>query len=125
MGLGPVLVLSVAVVISALIGLGLSHHTSTPKIADELGCEHISSGTSSTGVSQETCTYHGDRIIIWSLSRGSNKVYPVRWVDNGLVGPKWDWVIGCADRDDCVAIHDQLGGQLLGRDWLGISVDVH
>jgi hypothetical protein len=118
----PVLLLSVAVVISAVIGLKLSHDGSSRLVADELGCKHISSGTSATGVQQEICAYNGDRVIIWSFSRGSSVVYPVNWMKAGVEGPKW--IIGCANAEDCVAIRSSLGGQPLGHASLGSSIEV-
>jgi hypothetical protein len=120
-GLAPVLVVSLAAVISAAIGLGLSDDASPRSVADELGCHHVSSGTSATGVSQEICTYHGDRIIIWSFGRGSNVVYPVGWMESGVEGARW--IIGCANAEDCVAIRDRLGGRLLTTSWLGTSIE--
>jgi hypothetical protein len=122
LGLGPVLLLSLAGVISAVIGLNLSHESSPLGVADELGCQHISSGTSATGVDQEICSYHGHRISIWSFSRGSNVVHPSNWMENGVEGPTW--IVGCENTEDCVAIRGRLGGQLLGRAWLGSSVEV-
>lgn len=118
----PVLLLSAAVVISALIGLDLSDRASTRGIADQLGCTPISRGTSATGVTREICNYDGDRIIIWSFSRGSNVVFRPSWVANGVVGPAW--IIGCADVVDCVAIRHRIGGQLLLRGWIASAVEI-
>ena len=121
-GLAPVLVVSLAAVISAAIGLGLSDDASPRSVADELGCHHVSSGTSATGVSQEICIYHGDRIIIWSFGRGSNVVYPVGWMESGVEGPTW--IVGCGHGADCLGIRGRLGGRLLGGAWLGSSVEI-
>jgi hypothetical protein len=122
MGIGPVLLLSSAGVISAVIGLNLSHDSSPPGVADVLGCRHISSGVSATGVRQEICSYHGDRIVIWSFSRGSNVVYPVSWMESGVEGPTW--IVGCGHGADCLGIRGRLGGRLLGGAWLGSSVEI-
>jgi hypothetical protein len=119
----PLLVLSFAVVISAGIGLKLSHDASPRPVAVELGCEHIVSGTAATGADQEICAYKGDRVIIWSFGRGSNVVYPVDWMNAGVEGP--DWIVGCAIAKDCVAIRSRLGGQPLSHAWLGSSIEVH
>ncbi len=122
MGLAPVLVLSSAVVISAVTGLNLSQDSSPQSVADALGCQHVSTGTSAAGVMQEICTYHGDRIIIWSYSRGSKVVYPVRWMESGIEGPTW--IIGCGSAAACVAIRGRLGGQPLADAWAGSSIEV-
>lgn len=121
-GLAPMLLLSLAVVISAVIGLELSHDPSPQQVADRLGCRHLSSGRSETGVSQEMCEFNGVRIVIWSFSPGSNVVYPLRWMESAVQGPTW--IVGCGDAEDCVAIHGKLGGQLLGPGWMGSSVEV-
>ena len=121
-GLGPVLLLSLAVVTSALIGLDLSHDSSSGRVADRLGCRHISSGTSETGVSQEMCEFNGARIVIWSFSHGSNVVYPLNWMASAVQGPTW--IVGCGNPEDCVAIRDRLGGQLVGAGWMGSSVEL-
>jgi hypothetical protein len=121
-GLAPVHLLSLAVVMSALIGLNLSHDSSSGRVADRLGCRHISSGTSETGVSQETCEFNGVRIVIWSFSRGSNVVYPLNWMESAVQGPTW--IVGCGNSEECVAIRGRLGGQLVGPGWMGSSVEV-
>ena len=122
MGLAPVLLLSLAVVMSAVIGLNLSHDSSSQQVADRLGCRHISSGTSETGVSQEMCEFNGVRIVIWSFGPGSNVVYPLRWLESAVQGPTW--IVGCGNAEDCVAIRGRLGGQLLGPGWMGSSIEV-
>jgi hypothetical protein len=121
MGLVPVLVLALALVTSVVIGLRLGRPDSSRRVADELGCTHVSSSASPTGVRQETCTYHGGRIIIWSFGHGSNVVYPVSWMENGVEGPSW--IVGCRHAADCLAIQRRLGGRLLGRAWLGSSIE--
>ena len=120
-GLGPVLLLSLAVVVSAVIGLNLSDASSS-QVADRLGCRHISSGTSETGVSQEMCAFHGVRIVIWSFGPGPNVVYPLSWTESAVQGPTW--IVGCGNADDCVTIRGRLGGKLLGPAWMGSSVEV-
>jgi hypothetical protein len=121
-GLTPMLLLSLAVVISAVVGLQLSHDPSNQQVADRLGCRYISSGTSETGVSQEMCEFNGVRIVIWSFSRGSNVVYPLRWMASAVEGPTW--IVGCGNAEECVAIRGRLGGHVLGPGWMGSSVEV-
>jgi hypothetical protein len=111
MGFVPLLLLSIAVVIGASVGLKLGQNPSSQAVADQLGCTHITQGLSATGVKQDACTYKGDRIIVWSFSRGLNTVEPVGWMRSGVEGPTW--TIGCEHSEDCAAIHRRLGGQHL------------
>jgi hypothetical protein len=122
-GLVPVLLLASAVVISAVIGLNLSHGGSGRDVADELGCEPMSSTHPQPGVSKTTCSYHGGTIVVLSLSKGTHALYPPDLPDNFIVGPAGnDWVIGCSHRDDCVKIQRELGGDLSSGPTLGLSL---
>ena len=116
----PVLVFTLAVATSAVIGLDLSHGGSAQEVAHELGCEHIVSSHPQAGVAKTTCSYHGGTIVIFSLDPGPHALYPP---DNVIIGPAGkDWVIGCSRRDDCVMIRRELGGELSSGPMLGLSL---
>jgi hypothetical protein len=119
----PVSLLALAIVISAAIGLSLSNNTSARSVADELGCEHVSSSHPQPGVSEETCSYHGDTVVILSLSKGPHALYPPDVPNNFILAPEGKpVVIGCQSREDCVLIHRQLGGDLNSGPMLGLSL---
>jgi hypothetical protein len=119
----PVTLLALAVASSAVIGLRLSKDSPARSVADELGCEHISSSHPQSGLSKETCSYHGDTIVILSLSKGRHVLYPPEVSQNFILAPEGKAVvIGCPSRDDCVKIHRQLGGNLNSGPLLGLSL---
>jgi hypothetical protein len=123
----PVVLLSIATVVSAVIGLSLSHGASTRSIADQLGCQEGTSSHPQAGVEQETCSYHGDTIVILTLSQGPHALYPPLLPDNFVMGSSGDataWVVGCQRLDDCVTIKRQLGGDLTSGPMLGLSLVV-
>lgn len=123
----PVLLLSIATAISAVIGLSLSHGASTRSIADQLGCLEGRSSHPQAGVEQETCSYHGDMIVILTLSEGPHDLYPPLLPDNFIIGSSGNskaWVVGCQRRDDCVTIKRQIGGDLTSGPMLGLSLVV-
>ena len=120
----PVLLLAVAVVISAVIGLSLSDGA-TRSIAEELGCEHVSSSHPQAGVDKQTCSYNGDMIVILTLSKGEHTIPPPDMPDNILLGTSGSvWVVGCQRHDDCVKIQRTLGGHLSSGPLLGLSLVV-
>jgi hypothetical protein len=124
-GLVPVLLLAISTAVSAVIGLSLSDGASTPSVADRLGCHEGRSSHPQAGVEQETCSYHGDTIVILTLSKGRHVLYPPLLPDNFIVGPLGDvnaWVVGCQRRDDCVAIKRQLGGDVTSGWVLALSL---
>jgi hypothetical protein len=126
-GLVPVLLLAISTAVSAVIGLSLSHGASTPSIADQLGCDEGRSSHPQAGVEQETCSYHGDTIVILTLSKGPHVLYPPLLPDNFIVGSSGTvtaWVVGCRRRDDCVTIKRQVGGDLTSGWVLGLSLVV-
>jgi hypothetical protein len=122
-GLVPVLLLALAVVTSAVIGLNLSHGKSpSPRdVAAELGCEHIrNSRAQQAGVSKTTCSNHGGTIVIVSLSKGPHTLYPP---DTYIIGPAHKaWVIECSRHDDCVKVQREFGGWLNSGPTLGLSL---
>jgi hypothetical protein len=124
----PVVLLSIATVVSAVLGLSLSHGASTPpSIADQLGCQKGTSSQPQAGVEQETCSYHGDTIVILTLSKGPHALYPPLLPDTFVMGSSGNataWVVGCPRRDDCVTIRQQLGGDLTSGPMLGLSLVV-
>jgi hypothetical protein len=118
----PVLVLSAAVAISALIGLSLSHRT-TRSIAAEVGCRQVSTSHPQAGVESQTCSYHGDTLVILTLSKGSHVLPSLDLPDNVIIGTAPGmWIIGCQRRDDCVKIQRQVGGTLSSGPLLGLSL---
>jgi hypothetical protein len=123
----PVALLSTATVVSAVIGLSLSHGASTRSVADQLGCQEGTSSQPQAGVEQETCSYHGDSIVILTLSTGPHSLYPPLLPDNFVMGSSGNgtaWIVGCQRRDDCVTIKGQLGGDLTSGPMLGLSIVV-
>ena len=79
------------------------------------------------GVYEETCSFHGDTIVILTLSKGPHALYPPLLPDNFVMGPSGHakaWVVGCQRRDDCVTIKRQLGGDLTSGRMLGLSLVV-
>jgi hypothetical protein len=96
------------------------HRPSARKVADEIGCHEVSASRPQSGLSQEICTFHGDRTIVWSLSRGSYSLQNPSWVQNSLMGDTW--IIGCSRPDDCLAIRRKVGGDLMPAASLGTSV---
>lgn len=88
-GLAPVLLLVVAVVMSGVIGLRLSHDESARSVADELGCAPVSSSHPQAGVSRKACPFHGDTIVILTRSKGHRALYPPDLPDNFIIGPTW------------------------------------
>jgi hypothetical protein len=106
-----------------VIGLSISKDISARSVADELGCEHVSSSQPQAGVSKETCSYHGDTVVILSLSKGPHALYPPDVPNNFIIAPDGkDVVIGCQRRDDCVKIQRELGGDLNSGPMLGLSL---
>jgi hypothetical protein len=121
----PVAFLALAVVMSAAVGLRLSNDASARSVADELGCERVSSSHPQTGVTEETCSYHGNVVVILSLSNGQYALYPPDVPNNLIIGPRGkDVVIGCESRQDCVKIQQKLGGDLTSGPTLGLSLVV-
>jgi len=119
----PVALLALAVVISAAIGLHLSNDDPARSMAEQLGCAHVSSSHPQAGVSKETCSYHGDTVVILSLSKGPHALYPPDVLDNFILAPAGkDVVIGCQRRDDCVMIQRELGGDLNDGPMIGLSL---
>jgi len=121
----PVAFLALAVVMSAAVGLRLSNDASARSVADELGCEHVSTSHPQAGVTEETCSYHGNEVVILSLSNGQYSLYPPDVPNNLIIGPRGkDVVIGCESRQDCVKIQQKLGGYLTSGPTLGLSLVV-
>src|SRR3954453_22253547 len=100
----PVTLLGLALVVSVGIGLSLSQGASTRSIADQLGCHEGTRSHPQPGVEQETCCFHGDTIVILTLSKGPHALYPPLLPDTivwGSSGPAAAWVVGCQGRTDC------------------------
>ena len=90
-----------------------------------MGCEHVSSSHPQAGVSKETCSYHGNTVVILSLSKGPHALYPPDVANNFIIGPTGkDVVIACESREDCVKIQQKLGGDLSSGPTLGLSLVV-
>jgi hypothetical protein len=120
-GVLPVSVLALAVALSAATGLRLSRAAPERSVADEIGCEYVSASRPQAGVSQETCSFRGNTVVILSLTRGPHALQDVP--DNLALTPEGKpVVIGCQRRADCVLIHRQLGGELRSGPMLGVSV---
>ena len=125
MGWVPVSILGLSLVVSAVIGVGLSEASSAWSVAADLGCADAGSSQPQAGVRKETCSYHGNTIVILSLSHGQHAFYPRDLPDNVVIGPRGkDVVIGCESREDCVTIQKQLGGHLTSGPTLGLSLVV-
>jgi len=123
----PVTLLGLALVVSAAIGLSLSHAASTSSIADQLGCQEGTRSQPQAGVEQETCAYHGEKIVILTLNKGPHSLYPPLLPDNFVMGSSGGgtaWVVGCQSRDDCVTVKRELGGDLTSGPMLGLSIVV-
>jgi hypothetical protein len=76
-------------------------------------------------VSKETCSYHGNTVVILSLSEGRHALYPPDVPNTLVIGPSGKHVvIGCESRVDCVKIQQMLGGNLTSGPTLGLSLIV-
>ena len=116
----PLLLVTVAGVISAVVGLSLSHQP--PDVADQLGCTHISRSHPQPGLSRTTCSYDGDRIVIMSFGTGTFSFYGDLG-DYLVLGPSGTpWIIGCQRRDDCVDVQREVGGRLTPGPMPGLSL---
>lgn len=94
-------------------------------VADELGCEHVTTSHPQAGVSKETCSYNGNTLVILSLSKGPHALYPPDVPNTFIIGASGkDVVIGCERREDCVKIQQKLGGALTSGPTLGLSLVV-
>ena len=87
-------------------------------------CQATGTTHTQTGVQEQVCLYNGHKIILWTLQKGPNTIYPPGWAQTIVMGTPDRWIAGCARLDDCEAIQSTFGGDLSSGPVLGVEIIV-
>lgn len=118
--------LTVAALVGAVIGIRISHDDTAHQVAADIGCVHLSAPRPiGSGPTARTCSYQGDRTLIITLREGRNAMEQPHFPGGFILVPGRAVIVGCAHAEDCVEIHRILGGVLTPPGpALGVSITV-
>ena len=104
---------------------GQDHQAATAaKIIHGLPCQATGTTHTQTGVQEHVCLYNDHKIILWTLQKGPNTIYPPGWAQTIVMGTPARWIAGCPRLDDCEAIQSTFGGDLSSGPVLGVEIIV-